>query len=82
MGCFSSLSGPLRSTTVIAFLTLGLLGCGNAPAGASNQDIAQGKPDWTPEPELWYPRAILIPERHPRGHGRRIPAPTPAGSIR
>jgi hypothetical protein len=65
MGCFSSLSGPLRSTTVIAFLTLGLLGCGNAPAGASNQDVAQGKPDWTPEPELWYPRAILIPRLNP-----------------
>ncbi|HEY9505179.1 MAG TPA: hypothetical protein VIQ27_04335, partial [Gemmatimonadales bacterium] len=55
----------MRSTTVIAFLTLGLLGCGNAPAVASNQQMVGEKQDWETEPKLWYPRPILIPSRTP-----------------
>jgi hypothetical protein len=56
----------LRSTTVVAFLTLALLGCGNARAAASNQQAPQQeKQDWDTEPKLWYPRPILIPRSTP-----------------
>lgn len=65
MGCLSGLTDMLRSTTVAAFLTLGLLGCGNTSAGASNQLPAQEKQDWETEPRLWYPRAILMPRITP-----------------
>jgi hypothetical protein len=62
----SPLPAILRSTRVVAFLTLGLLGCGNARATASAQQAAaQEKQDWETEPKLWYPRAILIPRSSP-----------------
>jgi hypothetical protein len=53
---------PLRSTTVIAFLILGLLGCGSAPA--SSQQAVE-RQDWETAPKLWVPRAILIPRGTP-----------------
>jgi hypothetical protein len=59
------LVGTLRSTTVVAFLTCGLLGCGNAPAAASNQQMVGEKQDWETEPKLWYPRPILVPRGTP-----------------
>jgi hypothetical protein len=52
----------LRSTIIIAFLTAVLLGCGNAPARAVQQQ-ANLKQDWEVEPALWSPRPILIPRR-------------------
>src|SRR5690348_7378149 len=62
----SPLPAILRSTRVVAFLSLGLLGCGNARATASAQQAAaQEKQDWETEPKLWYPRAILIPRSSP-----------------
>src|SRR5690349_17870416 len=62
----SPLPAILRSTRVVAFLSLGLLGCGNARATASAQQAAtQEKQDWETEPRLWYPRAILIPRSSP-----------------
>jgi hypothetical protein len=54
----------LRSTTITAFLTFGLIGCGNAPAGASTQQ-APDKQDWETQPKLWSPRPILIPRSTP-----------------
>jgi hypothetical protein len=60
------LVATLRSTTVVAFLTFGLLGCGNARAAASNQQApGEEKQDWDTEPKLWYPRPILIPRSTP-----------------
>ena len=57
---------PLRSTTVIAFLTVALMGCGNARATASAQQTAgEEKQDWETQPKLWYPRPILIPRSSP-----------------
>jgi hypothetical protein len=61
MGRSFSLSALLRSTTVVAFLTFGLLGCGNAPA-SSQQTVVE---DWETEPKLWAPRPILIPRSVP-----------------
>jgi hypothetical protein len=61
MGCFSGLLGALRSTTFTAFLTFGLMGCGNAPA--SSQQTMED--DWETEPKLWAPRPILIPRSTP-----------------
>jgi hypothetical protein len=60
MHCFSRLPHPLRPSAVATFLILGLLGCGNAPAGAASQQ-AQAEQDWEVEPRLWVPRPILIP---------------------
>jgi hypothetical protein len=65
MGCFSGLIRTSRSTTITAFLTCGLLGCGNAAAGASSQQASDAKQDWETEPRLWAPRAILIPRIAP-----------------
>ena len=66
MSRLSPLVATLRSTTVIAFLTLGLLGCGNARAAASSQQApGEEKQDWETEPKLWYPRPILIPRSTP-----------------
>jgi hypothetical protein len=65
MGCFSGLIRTLRSTTITAFLTCGLMGCGNAAAGASNQQAPDAKQDWEVEPKFWAPRAILIPRITP-----------------
>ncbi len=54
----------LRSTIIVAFLTAVLLGCGNAPARAVQQqeDLKQ---DWEVQPALWSPRPILIPRSAP-----------------
>ena len=66
MSHLSALVATLRSTTVVAFLTLGLLGCGNARAAASSQQApGEEKQDWETEPKLWYPRPILIPRATP-----------------
>jgi hypothetical protein len=61
MVCFSGLERALRSTTITAFLTCGLIGCGNAPVGAASQQAADTKQDWDVEPKFWAPRPILIP---------------------
>ena len=60
----SPATSTLRSTTLIAFLTAVLLGCGNASARAVQQkdDVTQ---DWETEPALWSPRPILIPRSAP-----------------
>jgi hypothetical protein len=65
MDCFSGLIPALRSTTITAFISLGLIGCGNAPAGASSQQAEQIEQDWESQPKLWVPRAILIPRATP-----------------
>ena len=49
----------LRSTTSSAFLAGLLLGCGNASSGAVAQQTVEQ--DWDVQPNLWAPRAILIP---------------------
>jgi hypothetical protein len=75
MNRLSPLVATLRSTTVIAFLALGVLGCGNARAAASSQQApGEEKQDWETEPKLWYPRPILIP--------RSTPTPAIADSAR
>src|SRR5687768_14915832 len=50
----------LRSSAVPAFLSLSLLGCGNAPAGAKQVEQAtdSGRPLWTPRP-IQAPRPAL-----------------------
>ena len=60
----SSATSTLRSTIIVAFLTAVLLGCGNAPARAVQQqeDLKQ---DWEVQPALWSPRPILIPRSAP-----------------
>jgi hypothetical protein len=65
MDCFSGLSKTLRSTTVTAFLTVGLIGCGNAPVGAAVQQTVEMEQDWDVYPQLWSPRAIVIPRSNP-----------------
>jgi hypothetical protein len=67
----SALERTLRSTTVAAFLTVWLGGCGNAQAGAPEMAAADTTvQDWETNPPLWTPRAILIPRASP-------PAPVP-----
>jgi hypothetical protein len=65
MSCLSGLLGTLRSTTITAFLTVGLLGCGNASSGAAFQQGVELQHDWEVQPALWSPRAILIPRSTP-----------------
>jgi hypothetical protein len=60
----SPATSTLRSTIIIAFLTAVLLGCGNAPARAVQQQ-AGAKQDWEVQPALWSPRPILIPRSAP-----------------
>lgn len=59
----STASRALRSTTTSAFLTACLLGCGNASSGAVAQQTVEQ--DWEVQPNLWSPRAILIPRSIP-----------------
>jgi hypothetical protein len=55
-----------RSTTVAAFLSLGLMACGNAQAGTAQTGEADTTvQDWETEPKLWVPHAILIPRSSP-----------------
>jgi hypothetical protein len=55
-----------RSTTVAAFLSVGLMGCGNAQARtAQAADADTTVQDWETEPKLWVPHAILIPRSTP-----------------
>jgi hypothetical protein len=56
----SPATSTLRSTIIIAFLTAVLLGCGNAPARAVQQQEDPTQ-DWDVQPALWSPRPILIP---------------------
>ena len=60
----SPATSTLRSTIIVAFLTAVLLGCGNAPARAVQQqeDLKQ---DWEVRPALWSPHPILIPRSAP-----------------
>jgi hypothetical protein len=64
-----SSSAPIRmwrSTTVAAFLSVGLMGCGNAQAGTPRASEADTTvQDWETEPKLWVPHAILIPRSNP-----------------
>ena len=66
----SPATSTLRSTIIVAFLTAVLLGCGNAPARAVQQqeDLKQ---DWEVQPALWSPRPILIPRRAPADSAAR-----------
>jgi hypothetical protein len=64
----------LRSTTVIAFLTAVLLGCGNASARAVQQKD-ELKQDWDTHPALWSPRPILIPRSTPAVIPDSVPDP-------
>ena len=58
----SALTRTLRSTMVAAFLTPGLIGCGNAQVGAADTAATDSTvQDWETEPPLWTPHAILIP---------------------
>jgi hypothetical protein len=67
MDCSSAQIQMLRSTTVAAFLSLGLIGCGNAQAGIGQaSDADTTVQDWETEPKLWVPRPILIPRINPR----------------
>jgi hypothetical protein len=65
MDCFPGRSKTLRSTTITAFLTVGLIGCGNAPASAALQQTVEVQQDWDVHPQLWSPRAIVIPRSTP-----------------
>jgi hypothetical protein len=64
-----SSSAPIRmwrSTTVAAFLSVGLMGCGNAQAGTAQASEADTTvQDWETTPKLWVPHAILIPRSSP-----------------
>jgi hypothetical protein len=51
-------TNTLRSTTITAFAVALLSGCGNIAADAAQQTLLE---DWEVEPQLWSPRAILIP---------------------
>jgi hypothetical protein len=50
---------------VSAFLTLGLLACGNAQTGAPQVAADTTVQDWETQPPMWVPKAILIPRSHP-----------------
>lgn len=68
-----------RSTTVAAFLSVGLMGCGNAQAGtaqASEGDTTVQ--DWETQPKLWVPHPILIPRSSPPV----LPADSSADSVK
>ena len=41
------------------------MGCGNASAGATAQQTVELEQDWEVQPNLWAPRAILIPRSSP-----------------
>jgi hypothetical protein len=65
MDSSSSVIRPLRSTTITAFVTVFLIGCGNASARAATQQTVEFEQDWEVQPKLWSPRAILIPRSSP-----------------
>jgi hypothetical protein len=68
-----------RSTTLAAFLSVGLMGCGNARAGAAQaSDADTTVQDWETEPKLWVPHAILIPRSTPPV----LPADSTADSVK
>jgi hypothetical protein len=68
-----------RSTTVAAFLSVGLMGCGNAQAGSAQASGADTTvQDWETEPKLWVPHAILIPRSSPPV----VPADSTADSVK
>ena len=55
----------LRSTSTSAFLTAFLMGCGNGSSGVVAQQTVGLEQDWEVQPNLWSPRAILIPRSTP-----------------
>jgi hypothetical protein len=66
MRCFRAPSGTLRSTTIAAFLTFGVVGCGRAQAGPpATVEADSVVADWETQPPLWVPRPILIAKRVP-----------------
>jgi hypothetical protein len=68
-----------RSTTVAAFLSVGLMGCGNAQAGTAQASDADSTiQDWETQPKLWVPHAILIPRSSPPV----LPADSAADSVK
>src|SRR3954467_7339889 len=68
-----------RSTTVAAFLSVALMGCGNAQAGtAQASDADSTVQDWETQPKLWVPHAILIPRSTPPV----LPADSAADSVK
>jgi hypothetical protein len=68
-----------RSTTVAAFLSVALMGCGNAQAGtAQASDADSTVQDWETQPKLWVPHAILIPRSSPPV----LPADSAADSVK
>jgi hypothetical protein len=62
----------LRSTSSSAFLTAFLLGCGNGSSGAVAQQTVELQQDWEVQPNLWSPRAILIPRSTPAARADTI----------
>lgn len=77
-----SSSAPIRmwrSTTVAAFLSVGLMGCGNAQAGTAQASEADTTvQDWETQPKLWVPHPILIPRSSPPV----LPADSSADSVK
>jgi hypothetical protein len=68
-----------RSTTVAAFLSVGLMGCGNAQAGTAQASDADSTiQDWETQPKLWVPHAILVPRSSPPV----LPADSAADSVK
>jgi hypothetical protein len=64
---------------VAAFLSAGLMGCGNAQAGSAQVSEADTTvQDWETEPKLWVPHAILIPRSSPPV----LPADSAADSVK
>jgi hypothetical protein len=69
----SAVTGTLRSTTITAFVVALLSGCGNIAADAAQQTLVE---DWEVQPQLWLPRAILIPRA-----SSPLAQPASAGSV-
>lgn len=61
MHSFLGSARTFRSTAVPALLSLALLGCGNAPAGASNSKVQTSQQAPEPEPPGWKPHPIQAP---------------------
>jgi len=73
----SAVSSTLRSTTITAIVVAMLTGCGNIDADAAQQTLVE---DWEVQPQLWSPRAILIPRSAPPlRHSSSADSGNPAG---
>jgi hypothetical protein len=76
MDRLSPATSLLRSTSIVAFITAVLLGCGNASARAVQQKDRLEQ-DWEVQPALWSPRPILIP----RSGSTTLPADSGADTV-